>query len=156
MKGEQKMENRIRKLEDQKTFLLAGNAILTVMRMDTKNRFTYRISQLEQKPIYFVSVLSGPNNNEDYSYIGTLFLENREFRHTKKSKVSQEASSFKTFQYLWNKLNAEGLSELVGFFHSGKCGRCARTLTVPESIERGIGPECAKLIGIREEGGESK
>jgi hypothetical protein len=28
--------------------------------------------------------------------------------------------------------------------HEGKCCRCGRTLTTPESIERGIGPECVK------------
>jgi hypothetical protein len=26
--------------------------------------------------------------------------------------------------------------------HENHCGRCGRTLTVPESVERGIGPDC--------------
>lgn len=29
-------------------------------------------------------------------------------------------------------------------WHEGRCGRCGRKLTVPESIETGIGPDCAK------------
>lgn len=29
----------------------------------------------------------------------------------------------------------------------GKCGRCARRLTTPESVQLGFGPECAKLLG---------
>jgi hypothetical protein len=27
-------------------------------------------------------------------------------------------------------------------WHEGRCGACGRRLTVPESIERGLGPEC--------------
>jgi hypothetical protein len=30
---------------------------------------------------------------------------------------------------------------------SGSCYRCNRTLTVPASIHRGLGPECAKVVG---------
>lgn len=29
--------------------------------------------------------------------------------------------------------------------HAGRCGRCGRLLTVPESIESGMGPECSKV-----------
>lgn len=29
--------------------------------------------------------------------------------------------------------------------HAGRCGRCGRLLTVPESIETGLGPECSKV-----------
>jgi hypothetical protein len=31
---------------------------------------------------------------------------------------------------------------------SGKCARCARTLTVPASLHRGLGPECASKEGF--------
>jgi hypothetical protein len=30
---------------------------------------------------------------------------------------------------------------------SGRCWRCGRRLTVPASIHRGLGPECAKKVG---------
>lgn len=32
--------------------------------------------------------------------------------------------------------------------HIGKCGRCGRELTNPASIDSGIGPECARQIGV--------
>jgi hypothetical protein len=32
-------------------------------------------------------------------------------------------------------------------WHEGRCGRCGRKLTVPESIHNGYGPECIHLIG---------
>ena len=31
-------------------------------------------------------------------------------------------------------------------WHEGRCGRCGRKLTVPESIEAGYGPECINLV----------
>ena len=31
-------------------------------------------------------------------------------------------------------------------FHDGKCGRCGRKLTVPESIQSGLGPVCAGQV----------
>lgn len=37
----------------------------------------------------------------------------------------------------------------VEIWHEGKCGRCGRQLTVPESIESGFGPECVKMIGSK-------
>jgi hypothetical protein len=34
-------------------------------------------------------------------------------------------------------------SDKLEVWHEGRCGRCGRRLTVPESIESGLGPECA-------------
>lgn len=34
----------------------------------------------------------------------------------------------------------------VEVWHEGSCGRCGRKLTVPSSIETGLGPECAELV----------
>lgn len=31
---------------------------------------------------------------------------------------------------------------------SGNCSRCGRTLTVPASLKRGLGPDCAALLGV--------
>ena len=33
--------------------------------------------------------------------------------------------------------------------HSGRCGKCNAVLTDKESRERGLGPDCAKMFGIR-------
>lgn len=39
--------------------------------------------------------------------------------------------------------SGNGLPETVEVWHEGRCARCARRLTVPESIILGLGPECA-------------
>ena len=33
----------------------------------------------------------------------------------------------------------------VKVFHSGKCGKCGKKLTTPESIKSGLGPYCSKV-----------
>jgi len=36
----------------------------------------------------------------------------------------------------------------MDYYHVGRCGRCARPLTVPASIINGIGPDCAAKHGL--------
>jgi hypothetical protein len=33
-------------------------------------------------------------------------------------------------------------------WHEGRCGKCGRALTVPESIESGLGPVCESREAI--------
>jgi hypothetical protein len=44
--------------------------------------------------------------------------------------------------------NSKFLKDGYEIRHVGKCGRCGRTLTDPDSINRGIGPDCAEMMGI--------
>jgi hypothetical protein len=135
-----------------KSFVKAGQAIFTVENTESKNRYTFRVTKCkrykekeEGENLWFVSVLSGPNNKTNYTYIGSLF--NSEFRHTRNSRVGKDAKSFKVFFWLNIFLQSEReLPENVKVYHEGFCGRCGRALTVPESIECGYGPECLLLI----------
>ena len=51
--------------------------------------------------------------------------------------------SVQAFIWFLNRIEADKPTDGFEFWHEGKCGRCGRKLTVPESIEAGIGPECA-------------
>ena len=138
-------------LENPKDFVLAGKAIFTVENEKTGNRFTYKVKQAENKDdgpskVWFVSVLNGPDNGSNYAYIGTIFGNNfyvptLDFRLTKKSTVTKDAQSFKVFS--WMLKHNLILPPFVKVHHEGRCGRCGRRLTVPESIKNGLGPECA-------------
>jgi hypothetical protein len=135
---------------DAKQFALAGNATITLESLKTGTHFTFKIREKESNnpnggTIHFVSLLRGPNNEADFTYIG-LIREGR-FTLTKASKVSADAPSFKAFDYFWNKTNGAIPPQLV-VHHEMRCGRCNRTLTVPSSITRGIGPDCAELMGL--------
>jgi hypothetical protein len=178
-------------------FALAGDAIFTMVRpqvtlidgeresINPEKRFTYRIQRAKPKdgeeadPLrpWFVKVLSGPNNTQDYHYLGTIFpskwAAGMDYRHGRKSRVAEDAPSSKGIAWFIRHLNKlivlraelEGadmfrkpeieasilkvestLNKLL-YYHQGKCGRCARKLTVPESIINGIGPVCAEKTG---------
>lgn len=130
---------------DWKKFIKAGKAIFTLENKETGNRFTYKVKKLKDKDIWFVSVLNGPDNYANYKYLGTIF--DKSFRSTAKAKISKDALSFKAFDWLNKMLNFEkDLPENVKVYHEGRCGRCGKRLTVPESIVQGFGPECINYI----------
>jgi hypothetical protein len=159
---------QLKTAEDVRTFMLAGDATLTLVSLKTGARFTYRVRRLgsedrsedsaPQKDIWFVSLLSGADNEGDYAYLGQIWpprgysaftRERLEYVHGKKSRVSQSAPSAQAFAWFARKVFIERiLPDSLECWHEGKCGRCGRKLTVPGSIARGIGPDCAEVMGI--------
>ena len=130
-------------------FAQAGNARLTLRSKKTGTRFTYRVRAPEDGDgsIYFVAVLTGEDNNSSYSYLG--FIRRGVYFHgNRKAKVGGDAPSAKAFAWAWAAVQAGRLPELLEVWHEGRCGRCGRALTVPESVASGFGPECAEKIGL--------
>ncbi len=134
-------------------FVLAGNSTFTLVSKATGKRFTYKVSrvpdfQLGVKHAWFVNLLTGPNNSDDYIYMGMIRGEPASgdvwFWHSVKSKVALDAPSCKGFMAFFETLTkTESLHPSIEFWHEGRCGRCGRKLTVPESVASGFGPECA-------------
>ncbi len=127
--------------EGIKTFVLAGNSTFTLVSMRTQKRFTYKVTKDPRGPRHYVKVLSGPHNETDYGYLGTIFDSNN-YKHGRKSMIGVNASSVLAFEYFWGVATRGGLAKELEFWHEGKCGKCSRKLTVPESIKLGIGPIC--------------
>ena len=130
-----------------KAFALAGNAVFTVVSKKTGARFTYRIRQGEgDKAPHFVSVLVGPDNTTSYKFFATIF--GRDFKTMRmgaRSKIGRDAPSVNALFWLFAHLDLHSAPfELVEIWHQGKCGKCRKPLTVPSSIESGLGPVCAK------------
>ena len=98
----------------------------------------------DDKP-WFVQLLTGSDNESDYTFFGTIFADGS-FRLSRKSPIGPDAPSVKGFDWIWRHLQAGNLPETVEVHHEGRCGRCGRALTVPESIESGFGPECINHI----------
>lgn len=145
--------------ENQLKFIMAGHALFTVRNSNTGNRFTYKVTvpgdqKAETARIWFVAGLTGNDNEHDYSYIG--YIKNVHgkllFSYGAKSHLAEDAPIVVAFDYVFNKLLRHGFTKPnLEVWHEGKCCRCGRTLTVPESIESGIGPECAKIKHKRHE-----
>jgi hypothetical protein len=128
-------------------YVSAGRARFTIQNPETGTRFTYRVYK-KIHDLYFVSVLAGSDNESDYMYIGFI-RDGRFFHGGTKSRVSTSAPSVAAFGWFWRHI-ADPSPALV--FHDGKCGCCGRSLTVPESVESGLGPECAKRTGTKRPG----
>jgi len=127
-------------------FVFAGNSTFTVRSEKTGTRFTFKVRQPKPETPHFVSLLSGPDNENDFCFLGSVFRDGT-FRRSVKSHVGETAPSMIAAKWVCERL-AKG-AELKGceIWHEGRCGRCGRKLTVPESIESGIGPECASKLG---------
>lgn len=136
-------EHQLKDATQAREFILAGNAYLTLRSGVSGTRYTFRVSQKKGAEVWFVSTLYGVNNTDDYRYIGVIDPDG--FRVTPKSRALADSPQVKAFAWMWRNLTvAGGISDKVEIWHEGRCGKCGRTLTVPESIEAGLGPECAK------------
>jgi NADH:ubiquinone oxidoreductase subunit D len=133
-------ETQLTETEHIKSFLLGVNALFTMVGVES--RFTYKVKQLKRDPdnVRAVYVLSGPNNTADYMRIGTIRVDLNEFEARNSLTPSARA-----FNWVFARL-VRGLSIApVQVLHHGRCCKCGRTLTTPESIQSGIGPICAGL-----------
>lgn len=143
-----------------KTFALAGNATFTVTSRKTGVRFTFKVRQPKPEMPHFVSLLNGSDNENDFAYFGFIG-RNGEFIHAKpeKTRITPDAPSAKAFAFFWRHVDGSPftikttgetvtLADVVEVHHEGRCCRCGRKLTVPESIESGVGPECAAQMGL--------
>ena len=132
-----------------KQFALAGNARFTIVSKRTNARFTFRVRRPDGDRPWFVSVLTGSDNESDYTFLGTIFPDGT-YRKSPKSRITGMAPSAVGFDWFWKHLTANDPFDLlppqVNVHHEGRCGRCGRALTVPESIESGFGPECIHHI----------
>lgn len=130
---------------DIRKFMFGGNATFTVVSKGSGKRFTFKVRQPKADTPHFVSVLTGSDNESDYAFLGTIF--NRDsYRRSAKSSIGPSAPSAQAFEWFFKHLNDPALETKVDVHHEGRCCRCGRKLTVPESIESGIGPECAKYF----------
>lgn len=129
-------------------YITAGDAIFTLSSTKIDRRTTYRITQDQRQPQrYFCKYLFGPENTRDYRYIGMFYSDTLHLRTTKASDMTNEAPVFTMLSYFLDVIaERRPWPDTMQFHKSGRCARCARLLTTPESIERGIGPECATLI----------
>ncbi len=130
--------------QQTKTFILAGNATLTLVSPKTGARFTFKVrakvKDFDVNPVYFVSVLTGPNNENHFEFLGTVFGRDT-FRRGRNSRIGADAPSAKAFAWTFPRIMAE-YDHGVEIHHANKCGRCGRKLTVPASVEAGLGPTC--------------
>jgi hypothetical protein len=135
-------------------FCLAGNATITVVYVKTGARYTYRIKKpddfKQERPIWFVSVLKGSDNDRDFGYIGQIKLVGGNYVYERGKKCWHTwFPASDGFSWTWKQVIFRVEKEVhpsVEIWHEGRCGRCGRKLTVPESVSSGYGPECINYV----------
>lgn len=119
-------------------FIKGGNATTTFVGQ--ANRYTYKVRKSEKGDIFFVSLLIGANNESDYIFIGCI-TDQRGFFQTAKSSHKGLAPAL-AFSWVYSRLLNGIIDSRTEIWHEGRCCKCGRKLTTPESIERGMGAEC--------------
>ena len=143
-----------------KEFLTAGCAIFTVSS-PTGEYYTYQVKAVDldiagsvPQTRYFVRLLTGPDNENDYTYLGELLPGTGWVQMTRASKLPPESKPVAVVRWACrhiccpNPENPFPADRGYKIEHCGYCGRCGRTLTTPESIERGLGPVCAAEVAF--------
>lgn len=133
--------NRFTEAATAAQFLLGGNARVTLKSCKTGHHYTFRVRRSEDGEVYFVGILADGDNEHGYVPLG-IIARDRRFKLLRRTTFREDSPSFVAFRWMWEHLRSGSLPDSVEFWHEGRCGRCGRALTVPESIESGFGPEC--------------
>lgn len=145
------MRGRLTDPAHVRKFVLAGNATITLRSAKTGMRWTFKISKpddwKESRPIWFVSVLKGSDNERDFGYTGQLrSLPHPYYERGRRCWPAFHAAS-DAFLWFWRHLRERDvIPAALEVWHEGRCGRCNRKLTVPTSVESGFGPECVQHV----------
>lgn len=125
---------------------------VTFKSQKTGVHFTYEIKPLSKKdgmpPAYFVHVLTGPDNKNDYSYLGMIINRpnGATFNLTKASKFDNSSPCVTAMRWVMDYLPFGEIPPMTEIFHEGRCGKCGKILTTPESCTMGLGPICASRM----------
>lgn len=131
-----------------KAYLTAGNCTFTLYSKKLDQHYTYKINvDKKRDDRYFAKVLFGSNNETDYRYIGLFYKDNLSLRTSTAAHLPHTAPQFVMLQYFLKIVYGDFLwPDTCEFYPSGRCCRCGRRLTTPDSVKTGIGPECRKYM----------
>lgn len=145
------------RLPDALRYILAGKSEFTFLSLKTNVRIRYKLQRkvAEQKGkkgqdeyIYFLNTFT----DGEYKYAGVLFYDDIvgqfKFGRGQRGLLNYSHINIKSLLFVLNQLSIENYNLSLKVYHAGKCGRCGRKLTTPESILTGLGPECSKKAGV--------
>ncbi len=127
----------------RKAYALSGKAILTLEGKSKRFTYSVEIKDMGTENLgatHWVYLLRGPDNTSDFEFLGGIVDQHKRFYVSPKSRLSASSPATKAFAWFWTHIE----DTQVSVYHAGTCGRCGRLLTTPESVQRGLGPECSK------------
>lgn len=145
--------------KDALNFLLAGKSEFVLHSTKTNEDFKFTLTKKEsfakkesftnkEEYIYFVNIII----EREKIYAGHIKFDDKTelfiYTQGKRGQLAAEDRNIRSLMFVINKLFR---CEIVGnleIYHVGRCGRCGKKLTTPESILTGLGPTCSKNLGI--------
>jgi len=122
--------------------------VFTLENSETGNYLTFKVKQIKKNykevPGQFaIECKTLGDKAHGYKFLGFVDLNERKF---KKRYWDSNFVGFKT--WVWLLKNLERLEDFtkLAIYHEGRCCKCGMPLTVPESIDSGIGPDCKKTM----------
>lgn len=129
----------------EKDFVFAGKAVFTLESKVTGKHYTFKVTKAKDRNgLYFASLLTGRDNEQDFTYLGLLTISG--LIRTEASRLKAGSTPVLALNYFMKHIN--NVPKELGVYHEGRCCCCGRPLTTPESIEKGIGPECKKALKL--------
>lgn len=134
-------------------FILAGKCEFILHSTKTNEDFKFEMTKQqtkenENKFIYFLNTLHG----YDKTYAGVIWFNDKtqefQFSQGKKGQVASKELNIRSLIFVLNKLLKNETVQYLDVFHTGRCGKCGKKLTTPESILTGLGPTCSKRAGV--------
>jgi len=130
-------------------FFKGGNATFTVTNAEGEH-YTFKIRKPSESKPFYASLVDGLGSNGRFNYIGVfnptkVASKTEVVKLTQKSRFAESSRqvtvlrwALRVIAFNWH------LPEGYAIQHVGRCCCCGRRLTDPESINSGVGPECAK------------
>lgn len=132
------MENNILiDISDLLSLMLAGNFTFTAKSLTTGEYYTYQVVKDKENEVINLHTW------DIYPDVGKLILRDDKIEYDIMAHNINELS-VKVFTVIFNFMKEDKHHPKLELYRSIKCARCGRKLTTPESIEKGIGPECEK------------
>jgi hypothetical protein len=135
-----------------KTFIFQGKALFTLENKEKGTYITFKVQKLKRKRdqpeetrLFDVHVRALNDQYQGLKYIGRVDRKMKTFKPS--GYVANDHVGIQTMNWLirsWGNLERLEEGGKLGMYHQGICCKCGLPLTVPESIENGIGPQCKK------------
>lgn len=117
----------------------------TVVSKKTGKDYTFKVANKSFKGKTYTHV-SVETEYLNFKYLGTFF--NGKIFNKRQVVESPSAVAIAWLLVKVQEGKFDLLNESVEILHLGNCIRCGRTLTDAQSIERGLGSECARNLGV--------
>lgn len=126
-------------ISDIEKYIFAGRSVFTLKSLKTGDHFTFKVKNWKKNPnIHFVNV----RTNNGFEPIAKIMFK-KQVSISRNSVVNARSPQFKALEWsLERLLNKKELPRELEFYHDGRCGKCSRPLTHPDSLKAGLGPEC--------------